>query len=35
MIHPLTNKSIGEHWQEFDKASQDLWPVVFEWQPLS
>lgn len=35
MIHPLTNKSIGEHWQGFDKASQDLWPVAFEWQPLS
>lgn len=33
MTHPLTHKTIGEHWQEFDKASQDLWPVKFEWQP--
>ncbi|MDG2018344.1 MAG: 2-amino-4-hydroxy-6-hydroxymethyldihydropteridine diphosphokinase [Porticoccaceae bacterium] len=32
MTHPLTHKTIGEHWQEFDKASQDLWPVKFEWQ---
>ena len=33
MTHPLTNKSIGQHWQEFDKTSQDLWPVKFDWQP--
>ena len=33
MTHPLTNKSIGQHWQEFDKASQNLWPVKFDWQP--
>lgn len=32
MIHPLTNKTMGQHWQEFDKASQQLWPVKFEWQ---
>lgn len=33
MIHPLTDKTIGQHWQEFDKTSQDLWPVKFDWQP--
>ena len=33
MIHPLTAKTIGQHWQEFDKASQELWPVKFDWQP--
>ncbi|MGB2105987.1 MAG: 2-amino-4-hydroxy-6-hydroxymethyldihydropteridine diphosphokinase [Porticoccaceae bacterium] len=33
MIHPLTQKTIGQHWQEFDKTSQDLWPVKFDWQP--
>ena len=33
MTHPLTQKSIGQHWQEFDKTSQDLWPVKFDWQP--
>ena len=32
MIHPLTDKTIGQHWQEFDKASQKLWPVEFEWE---
>ena len=32
MIHPLTDKTIGQHWQEFDKDSQKLWPVEFEWQ---
>lgn len=35
MIHPLTNKTMGQHWQEFDKASQQLWPVKFEWQRSS
>ncbi|MGB0473512.1 MAG: 2-amino-4-hydroxy-6-hydroxymethyldihydropteridine diphosphokinase [Porticoccaceae bacterium] len=35
MIHPLTNKTMGQHWQEFDKASQELWPVKFEWQRSS
>lgn len=33
MKHPLTGKTLGQHWQEFDKASQELWPVRFEWQP--
>lgn len=35
MIHPLTHKTIGQHWQEFDKTSQDLWPVKFDWQPAA
>ena len=35
MIHPLTNKTMGQHWQEFDKTSQELWPVKFEWQRSS
>ena len=33
MIHPLTGKTLSQHWEEFDKTSQELWPVVFEWQP--
>ena len=33
MIHPITNKTMAQHWQEFDKTSQDLWPVKFDWQP--
>ena len=32
MKHPLTGKTLGQHWQEFDKTSQKLWPVEFEWQ---
>ena len=31
--HPLTGKTLGQHWLEFDKTSQELWPVRFEWQP--
>ena len=34
MTHPLTDQTIGQHWEEFDKSSQKLWPVMFEWQPL-
>jgi 2-amino-4-hydroxy-6-hydroxymethyldihydropteridine diphosphokinase len=33
MLHPLTGKTIGQHWQEFDKASQELWSVKFDWRP--
>ena len=33
MMHPVTNKTIAEHWQVFDKESQKLWPVKFDWQP--
>ena len=33
MIHPLTGKTLSQHWEEFDKTSQELWPVEFEWQP--
>lgn len=33
MLHPLTNKTMGEHWAEFDKQSQKLWPVAFDWEP--
>lgn len=33
MMHPLTHKTIAEHWQLFDKESQKLWPVKFDWQP--
>ncbi len=30
-IHPVTGKNLAQMWQEFDKASQKLWPVSFDW----
>jgi 2-amino-4-hydroxy-6-hydroxymethyldihydropteridine diphosphokinase len=36
MRHPITGKSIDHHWRVFDKATQKLWPIQFEWlQPDS
>ena len=35
MLHPITGKSIAEHWQLFDKTTQKLWPIDFCWQPSS
>ncbi len=29
-IHPVTNKTIGEIWQNYDKKQQKLWPVDLE-----
>ena len=31
-IHPLTKTSYEALWLEYDKNSQKLWPVDFEWQ---
>ncbi|MGL6123249.1 MAG: 2-amino-4-hydroxy-6-hydroxymethyldihydropteridine diphosphokinase, partial [Shewanella sp.] len=31
LIHPVVNKSYASLWQAFDKDSQRLWPVTFEW----
>ena len=31
LIHPLVDKSYASLWQEYDKESQRLWPVMFEW----
>ncbi|MEE8056723.1 MAG: 2-amino-4-hydroxy-6-hydroxymethyldihydropteridine diphosphokinase [Pseudomonadales bacterium] len=30
--HPALNKSYAELWQGYDRASQKLWSVDFEWQ---
>jgi 2-amino-4-hydroxy-6-hydroxymethyldihydropteridine diphosphokinase len=30
--HPLTGQSYSQHWQEFDKVKQKLWPVEFIWR---
>ena len=29
--HPVTGKSYSQHWREFDKTSQRLWPIEFLW----
>ena len=30
-VHPVTGISFSQHWQEFDKNSQKLWPIKFFW----
>ncbi|MCR8922323.1 2-amino-4-hydroxy-6-hydroxymethyldihydropteridine diphosphokinase [Dasania sp. GY-MA-18] len=30
-IHPLTQTSYQQLWQDYDQASQQLWSVDFEW----
>ena len=30
-VHPLENKTYKQLWQEYDKDSQQLWPVNFDW----
>ena len=31
-IHPVVSKNYGELWANYDKYSQQLWTVDFEWQ---
>ena len=31
VIHPLLLRSIEELWASFDRSSQQLWPIEFEW----
>lgn len=31
-IHPMTQTSYQQLWQEYDQASQKLWTVDFKWQ---
>ena len=31
MLHPETHQTMAEHWLAFDKQSQKLWPVDFNW----
>ncbi len=30
-LHPETNESYAALWQKFDKSSQELHPIAFEW----
>ncbi|MGD8408380.1 MAG: 2-amino-4-hydroxy-6-hydroxymethyldihydropteridine diphosphokinase, partial [Thiohalophilus sp.] len=29
--HPQTEQTMTELWQQFDKQSQSLWPIAFNW----
>jgi len=31
-LHPQTGLSYDQHWQDFDKAKQKLWPIEFIWR---
>lgn len=31
LVHPVQGKSYQQLWEEYDQASQKLWPVVFDW----
>ncbi len=30
-VHPLTQKNYAQMWHEYDKTTQQLWPVAFTW----
>ena len=30
--HPVDGRSMGELWQAYDKASQQLCPIPFHWE---
>ena len=34
-LHPVTKKSYAQHWQNYDKSKQQLWPVPFVWRGLN
>ena len=31
LIHPVSGNTMCDHWMNFDKDSQKLWPIVFEF----
>ena len=31
-VHPVTGKSYQQHWIEYDKEKQKLWPIDFRWK---
>lgn len=33
LVHPLVGANYQTLWAQYDKASQKLWPVEFEWPP--
>jgi 2-amino-4-hydroxy-6-hydroxymethyldihydropteridine diphosphokinase len=32
-IHPITQQTYAQMWQDYDKTKQHLWPVTFAWSP--
>tara|TARA_B100001063_G_C16721278_1_gene533720 strand:- start:580 stop:1080 length:501 start_codon:yes stop_codon:yes gene_type:complete len=34
-VHPVTGKSYRQHWLEYDKEKQKLWPIDFRWKGKS
>jgi 2-amino-4-hydroxy-6-hydroxymethyldihydropteridine diphosphokinase len=30
-LHPKTGRTYSEHWNQYDKAKQNLWSVEFLW----
>jgi 2-amino-4-hydroxy-6-hydroxymethyldihydropteridine diphosphokinase len=32
--HPVTGHSYGQHWQDYHKDKQKLWPVHFVWRGI-
>ena len=30
--HPVTGQTYAQHWQDYDKNKQKLWPVTFMWR---
>lgn len=32
VMHPLLGKSMAELWAGYDKMSQKIWPIAFDWQ---
>lgn len=34
-IHPVTGKTYSQHWQDYDRDKQKLWPVAFAWRGIN
>jgi 2-amino-4-hydroxy-6-hydroxymethyldihydropteridine diphosphokinase len=34
-LHPVTGDSYAQHWRDYDKTTQKLWPVAFSWRGLN
>ena len=32
LVHPVARQTMASLWQGFDKDSQKLWPIAFDWQ---
>ncbi len=33
-VHPVTGENYSDHWQQYDKNKQKLWPVAFIWRDI-